>query len=261
MKENKKKIFFFVRNGYFKFKLNKFFFRKVEKILKNSFVEQTKEKKIDLKKIHKILDINSLNEKRFKIFNKLKKNEEFIKYIFLSAENEIYSVVGNEISSGDPNISIQLPNDKSSVLDMHTDFFSGESLFQVNLWIPMMNVKKTQSMFIISPEISKEIIKKIKNKKNYDFELIKKRYQKHLNFLSVNHGEAILFSPNCLHGNVVNNEKNSRVSINIRFKNLFSPHNNLNNEKRIGTFYKPFKLRAVTNFNLKYNFDEIINND
>ena len=34
--------------------------------------------------------------------------------------------------------------------------------------------KKTQSMFIISPEISKEIIKKIKNKKNYDFELIKK---------------------------------------------------------------------------------------
>ena len=82
-----------------------------------------------------------------------------------------------------------------------------------------------------------------------------------MNFLSVNHGEAILFSPNCLHGNVVNNEKNSRVSINIRFKNLFSPHNNLNNEKRIGTFYKPFKLRAVTNFNLKYNFDEIINND
>ena len=81
---------------------------------------------------------------------------------------------------------------------MHTDFFSGESLFQINLWIPMMNVKKTQSMFIISPEISKEIIKKIKNKKNYDFELIKKRYQKHLNFLSVNHGEAILFSPNCL---------------------------------------------------------------
>ena len=50
---------------------------------------------------------------------------------------------------------------------MHTDFFSGESLFQVNLWVPFVNVKKTQSLFIINPKNSIDILKEIKNKKKF----------------------------------------------------------------------------------------------
>ena len=33
----------------------------------------------------------------------------------------------------------------------------------------------------------------------------------------------MIFSPNCLHGNVVNFERKTRWSINIRYKNLLVP--------------------------------------
>ena len=68
----------------------------------------------------------------------------------------------------------------------------------------------------------------------------------------------MIFSPNCLHGNVINRERKTRVSINIRYKNLFfSSYPNFKNEKRIGTFYKFYTISSITKFNLEYNFDEI----
>ena len=85
-----------------------------------------------------------------------------------------------------------------------------------------------------------------------------KKNQKKMKWIDVKKGEAIIFSPNCLHGNVINKEKYTRWSINIRYKNLFSPYTNYRNEKQIGSFYKPLTVKGITNFNLVHNFDEII---
>ena len=192
------------------------------------------------------------------LFNKLNKNSKFKKNIFNSAEHFIEGCVGSEICSSDINLSIQLPNDNSSLLEMHTDFFSGESLFQINLWIPFTDVKKTQSMFIVSPSDSFKILKEIKNDKKINFKDINKKYSKKIKWLSVKSGQGLMFSPNCLHGNIINKEEKTRVSINIRYKNIFSPYGNVKNEKKIGTFYKILSPKAITLFNLKYNFDEVI---
>ena len=78
-----------------------------------------------------------------------------------------------------------------------------------------------------------------------------------MKWLNSKFGQAIIFSPNCLHGNVTNKEKTTRWSINIRYKNLYSPYNRIyGNEKKIGTFYKIFSPKLMTKFNLKYNFNE-----
>ena len=90
----------------------------------------------------------------------------------------IDDMVGSEIAKSKSNLSIQYPNDDKSVLSIHTDFFSGESLFQVNLWIPFVNVEKTKSMFIIKPDNSLKILKKIKSSKKITFSDIHKRYKK-----------------------------------------------------------------------------------
>ena len=154
-------------------------------------------------------------------------------------------------------MSIQYPKDDKSLLNMHSDFFSGESLFQVNVWIPFVNVKKTKSMFIINPNTSLKILKKIKSSKKITFNEIYKKYKKNMKWLNVKFGEGVIFSPNCLHGNVKNLEKTTRWSINIRYKNLYSPYNNIfGNEKKIGTFYSIFSPKLMTQFNLKYNFNE-----
>ena len=105
---------------------------------------------------------------------------------------------------------------------------------------------------------TKEILKKIKNNKKINFRDINKNYSKNLKWLKLKSGQGLIFSPNCLHGNVVNKENKTRVSINIRYKNIFSPYSNISNEKKVGSFYKVLSPKAITLFNLKHNFDEII---
>ena len=85
-----------------------------------------------------------------------------------------------------------------------------------------------------------------------------KKYQKFFNWIDVKKGEGIIFSPNCLHGNILNTEKKTRVSINIRYKNLFSPFTDIKNEKSLGTFYNVETMKAITKFNSIYEFNKLI---
>ena len=57
-----------------------------------------------------------------------------------------------------------MPHDNKSMLPMHSDIYAGESPFEVVVWIPLMDVRKsTHSMFITNPKdnviINKEITK------------------------------------------------------------------------------------------------------
>tara|TARA_B110000977_G_C11026759_1_gene473509 strand:+ start:879 stop:1652 length:774 start_codon:yes stop_codon:yes gene_type:complete len=250
---------FFIKNGFLKIKLqqNKFLYLKNK--IRDTLKKELNLKQVDLEKFHTKIKIEKLNNLRLKFFKKINEDENFKKNAYLSAKKYIHEAVGNELCSSDTNLSIQLPNDKSSLLEMHSDFFSGESLFQINLWIPFVNVKRTQSMFIINPSDSLKILKKIKYDRNLNFNDINKKYKDKKRWINLKLGEAILFSPNCLHGNVINLEKNTRWSVNIRYKNIYSPYGKERNEKKIGSFYNLITPKTITQFNLKYDFDEIIN--
>lgn len=252
----KKYIQSLLKKGYFIFDIKKNKYVKLKTQIEKQLLKNNQKMKLD--NLHKLVDIKSLNRVRMNLFKNLNKDSNFKKNIFESAQQFIEGCVGSEICSSDINLSIQMPNDETSLLEMHTDFFSGESLFQINLWMPFVDVKKTQSMFIIDPLNSYKILKKIKNDKKINFKNINKNYSKNLKWLKLKSGQGLLFSPNCLHGNVVNKENKTRVSVNIRYKNIFSPYSNFSNEKKIGSFYKVLSPKAVTLFNLKHNFDEII---
>lgn len=250
----------FLKNGYYKFSLNKKIFQSCLKILKDKIKKKQKNlNKIKLDEIHQVLKADKLNNFRMRIFKDLNSSKKFKNLIFLSSKNYIELAVGNELCCSDLNLSIQFPNDKKSLLEMHTDFFSGESLFQVNLWIPFVPVKKTQSMFIMSPKKSIEVLRLIKNDKKINFNIIQKKFKKDIKWIDFNLGEAMIFSPNCLHGNVVNEESKTRWSINIRYKNIFSPYTNYSNEKRIGSFYNLYSPKIITKFNTMYDFKSILN--
>ena len=252
-------INFFIKNGFFKIKLHQNNFAYLRNKIKVILKKELNSKQVDLEKFHRKIKIEELNNLRLKIFKKINEDPKFKSNVYLSAKKFIHETVGNELCSSDVNLSIQLPNDESSLLEMHSDFFSGESLFQVNLWIPFVNVKKTQSMSIINPCDSLEILKKIKNNRTLKFKDINKKFKNKMRWINLKLGEAILFSPNCLHGNVVNLEKNTRWSMNIRYKNIYSPYGKQRNEKKIGSFYNIATPKAITKFNLKYDFEEIIN--
>ena len=252
----KKNIQSLLNKGYFIIKLDKKYYKELRKFIVRKINNKNKNIKLDY--LHEIVKISKLNQLRMSLFKSINKSLKFKKDLFNSAEKFIEGCVGSEICSSDVNLSIQMPNDDSSLLEMHADFFSGESLFQINLWIPFVNVKNTQSMFIIEPCKSLEILKEIKNNKTINFQKIHKKYSKNFKWLNLKSGESLIFYPNCLHGNTVNKEKKTRISVNIRYKNIFSPYNKIKNEKKIGGFYKMMSPKAVTLFNLKHNFDEII---
>jgi len=254
----KSEINFFIKNGFFKIRLQQSKFLYLKNKIKDIARKELNLKKINLDKFHTKIGVENLNNFRLKVFKTINEDKKFNKNILLSAKDFIYETVGNELCSSDANLSIQLPNDKSSLLEMHSDFFSGESLFQINLWIPFVNVKKTQSMFIINPRDSLKILKKIKYDKTFQFKDIDRKFKDKMKWINLKLGEAILFSPNCLHGNVTNLEKNTRWSINIRYKNIYSPYGEERNEKKIGSYYNIINAKAVTQFNLKYDFDEIV---
>jgi sporadic carbohydrate cluster 2OG-Fe(II) oxygenase len=248
---------FFLKNGYYIFNLNKPYLMKLKNILSKEIKSFSKLKKINLDYFHNDYPSNKINKLRMHLYKKINLHKKFSGYVLKSSEKIIHDFVGNELATSNINLSIQLPKDKSSLLKMHTDFFAGESLFQSNIWIPFVDVKKTNSMFIIDPKNTIKILKQVKNNPRFNFLNVEKKYKTKLKWLKLKFGQGLIFSPNCLHGNIVNNEKTTRWSINVRYKNIFSPYaKKYVNEKKIGNFYKVSNLKIITKFNLKHNFDE-----
>jgi len=207
--------------------------------------------------LHKKVKIKNLNNFRLKIFKFLNKDNEFKKDLYFIAKESIEKIVGNELAiQRNLNLSIQFPKDSSSLLDAHLDTFSGESPFQVVLWLPLMHVYKTKSMFVIPLKETNKILTKFSaiNKKGFA-SILKKN--KHKKFLDIKSNEYLIFSPNILHGNTKNLTKDTRISLNIRFKGLFTPYNDIDgNDRKLGYFYNPLNIKPASiiglNFKLPY---------
>ena len=145
-----------------------------------------------------------------------------------------------------------MPKDKSSKLSIHSDSWSADSPFQINLWLPLTSTFDTNSMFVFSKKESLKIIRKLKNNNEINFTDIEKKLKKN-NFLNTKFGEFILFNPALLHGNVENKTTSTRVSLNIRLKSMFSPEpSNRNPDRRFGTYYEVLKISDNTKFALDY---------
>lgn len=208
--------------------------------------------------LHNYLNISKLNQLRLKLYRELNSKKWFKEAYFSLATKTIENIVGNELAiQNNINFSIQMPKDETSRLELHADSLSGESKFQVVLWVPFMNVYKTKSMYIFNKKFSKKTLKKLKN---YRYQGMSSIYKQNINkkkFLKLKRGEFLIFSPNLLHGNVKNLTKETRISMNARFKNFFSTYGEKSQiGKRLGYFYIPFKLKPVTKFAAEFDIPD-----
>ena len=254
----------FLKNGYV--------IKKIEKMHKYIKIEDEIYKiikkylklKININKnllfndLHKYLNVNKLNQLRLKIYRELNSKKWFKEAYFSLATKTIENIVGDELAiQNNINFSIQMPKDGSSKLELHADSLSGESKFQIVLWVPLVNVYKTKSMYIFNKEFSKQTLKKLKK---YQYQGMSYIYRKNINkkkFLELKKGEFLIFSPNLLHGNVKNLTDETRISMNARFKSFFSPYGEKSQiGKRLGYFYVPFKTKPVTEFGSEFDIPD-----
>ena len=204
--------------------------------------------------IHKKIKKNQLNDFRLKIINQINKDENCRYSYFKVTKPHLEAIVGNElVMQKKINLSIQLPEDRNSLLPVHSDVWSGDSPFEAVVWLPLVNCFKTKSMYILPANLINKFNKKI-SKKNYQnsekvFQLIKRKVK----WIKINYGQVLIFNQSLPHGNRINRETETRWSLNCRFKNIFSPYG----DKKIGEFFEPITLRAASEIGLKYKLPKM----
>ena len=237
-----------IKNGYIIFDIED---QALLENLKIEFLQYLKKNSIsvdDLSKLHEYIEIKDLNQLRLGFFNEVNKNEDFNARYLKLGFNNLTNLVGTELASNkNVNFSLQLPGDTSSKLSIHSDTFSGESEYQINLWVPLTNSYETNSMFIFNPKFSKSVTDNLSEYEELGIEMLLEKNKEDYVFLNVPYGKGLIFTPTCLHGNIRNDTDSTRVSFNCRYKNLFSPCNEESgNEKKLGIFYTPLSPKAAT---------------
>jgi len=209
-----------------------------------------------LNNFHKKIKKSQLNNFRLKIIQLINKDQNFKKNYFLTAKKALYTIVGNELSMQTRiNLSIQTPKDSSSLLPVHSDVWSGDSPFEVVVWIPLVDCYNSKAMYILPPTEYKKIEKnfsKYSGNSSYDFF---NKIKKKLKWIKINYGQILIFNQALPHGNVVNEEKETRWSMNCRFKSIFSPYG----DKKIGEFFEPITLRPASKIGMNYKLPNIDN--
>lgn len=215
---------------------------------------KNKEEDYFLNNFHKNIKSSKLNEYRVKIINSINKDINFKKNYFLSSKDILYNLVGNELSMQSRiNLSIQFPNDSSSLLPLHSDIWSGDSPFEVVVWIPLVDCYGTKTMYILPPNHYKKVENNFKKYSNKSSTELFNKIKKNLDWIDIKFGEILVFNQALPHGNIINKEKETRWSMNCRFKSVFSPYG----DKKIGEFFEPITLRAASEIGIKYKLPEI----
>jgi sporadic carbohydrate cluster 2OG-Fe(II) oxygenase len=251
-KKELKKTKVFLEKGYIISKVESISSLKyISSVIFNAIDQQSKKKLINLNKIHEKITIEELNNFRLGVISKINQDKLLRYHYFNIARESLYILAGNELMmQKNINLSLQFPNDNSSLLPIHSDVWSGDSPYEINLWVPLVNCYRTKSMYILE---QKDYVnfEKIMQKKNYSssediFKLVKNKVR----WLNVNYGQFLIFNQGLPHGNVINTENESRWSMNCRFKSFFSPYG----DKKIGEFFLPITTRAMSEIGMNFEY-------
>jgi sporadic carbohydrate cluster 2OG-Fe(II) oxygenase len=204
-----------------------------------------------LNHIERVVPIDKLNDLRLNTYRKMNAASWFRPTYYGLARSTIDALVGNELAMQNRvNLSIQLPRDDSSLLTIHADAFGGETPFQVVEWLPLVDCYNTKSMFFLPRDKSEAIYANFTRYEGRGMDSLYKDVEKDVIWCNVPYGHVLVFSPNYLHGGVINAESETRWSMNCRFTGLFTPYTGA--EKKLGSYYLPITTRPVTKMALKY---------
>lgn len=253
----------FEKNGYVIIPGNKILIEKLRKVI-FSIIKKNKKIKIGkdisenitkiLNNFHRLVKVKDLNSLRFNIYNQINSKSTFSEIFYKIAKDYLDELVGNELSMQKKiNLSIQMPNDKDSLLDLHSDIYAGESPFQVVVWIPLVDAYDTKSMFCTEPKYNKIMNRQLLNTDKFTTKEMYNKNKKNFKFLNIKFGDILIFSPLMLHGNTINKTKETRFSLNCRFKSLLSPCDVLvKSHRNIPNFYRPLNIKPLTKIGFNY---------
>jgi sporadic carbohydrate cluster 2OG-Fe(II) oxygenase len=138
-------------------------------------------------------------------------------------------------------------------LPVHADTWSGDSPYEVVVWLPIVNCYGTKAMYLLPPTPSEILSKDFKEMSGKNSEDLYQSIKSDVKWLDVKFGEVLVFDQALPHGNRINIEKETRWSMNCRFKSVFTPYG----DKKLGEFFEPITLRAATQVGMKYKLPNV----
>jgi sporadic carbohydrate cluster 2OG-Fe(II) oxygenase len=196
-----------------------------------------------------VADPGRLNELRLNVIDALTGAPWFREAYFACGRALLETLAGNELAmQRGIGFSIQLPNDTSSVLPLHSDAWSEDSPFEVVLWIALVDVKATQSMFILTRERDAAWRERMHEFRDRSAGELFSALEGDVEYLTIPYGDVLCFTHTLMHGNRVNLEPAARWSLNVRFKGLFTPYS----DKKLGDFFDPITLRPASRIGIDY---------
>ena len=105
-------------------------------------------------------------------------------------------------------------------------------------------------MYLLPPNKLKKINEIFVDKKNNDSEKIFQEIKDDIIWLNIKCGEVLIFNQALPHGNRINNETETRWSMNCRFKSIFTPYG----DKKLGEFFEPITIRAASKCGIEYEY-------
>ena len=198
---------------------------------------------------HECISSNELNDFRLEVIKEINAQPWLRETYYQIAKPYLDILVGNELAmQSRVNLSIQLPEDDSSLLPVHADTWSGDSPFEVVVWLPLVDCFSTKSMYLLPPKAADNLSDDFKLYAQGNSEELFSAIKNDVNWIKINYGEVLIFNQAYPHGNRANKESETRWSMNCRFKGLFTPYK----DKKIGEFFEPITLRPVTKVSMSY---------
>ncbi len=196
-----------------------------------------------------LTDAAKQNDLRLAIIDALLAAPWFREAYFACARRLLEILVGNELAmQRGLGFSIQVPDDASSVLPLHSDVWSEDSPFEVVLWIPLVDVARTKSMFALPLDRDGAWRERMAEYAGRSVEDFFGAVEGDVEYLDVPYGHVLCFTHTIMHGNRMNVEPTTRWSMNVRFKGIFTPYS----DKKLGDFFTPITLRPTSKIGLRY---------
>ncbi len=207
-----------------------------------------------LNKIHQKVPVAELNAFRLQVIRDFNAIDGFREMYFQVARPYLEALVGNELAMQlRINLSIQFPGDESSLLPVHADTWSGDSPYEVVVWLPLVDCYGTKTMYILPPQGSTDLSQAFDKQAGNSSEELYQSIKSDVCWLDIRYGEVLIFNQALPHGNRVNEESETRWSMNCRFKGVFTPYG----DKKIGEFFEPITLRPASKTGLSYQLPEM----
>jgi len=207
------------------------------------------ESDILLDQVHNYISTCEINKFRLSVIDQLNGEEELSRKYFEVAKRWVEILVGNELAMQRRiNLSIQMPGDDTSLLEIHADTWSGDSPFEVVVWVPLVNCYGTKAMYLLPPDVNQHLVDDFASYVGSGSENLFATVESEAKWLEIEYGNVLIFDQRLAHGNRLNTEEETRWSMNCRFKGIFTPYG----DKKIGEFFEPITLRAASRNGMSY---------